>query len=276
MLQAPAGECQQSAPIVSQTPPAECHRAVQAVVQRVQRRVTAQRQKKVKVSGVVEGERAARLQEMIATHEQALKRLRMGRLRALESERAFIRMRKKDALEYAKSSENSRRVFAHLKEVERRKHRELQEWVESIKNRSRETSEKLQQTSEMKASMDRTENVGRPELAYPAPHYAKQDGAESSSRAFLPGEKSGKEGTGLIQSDTSCSENGETVGKYLEQTNAAGVAGPQNEQVWILFPPYKDLICFYNFSYLSPALSCNKDEEGGEGRGGEALGCLDN
>ena len=245
MLQTPAAELQQCVPTELQTPPAECQPPVETILQRVQRQVKAQRQKKVEISAVVGEARAARFQEMIAAHEQGLQRLRMGRKRALESARAFARIRRRAALEYAETKENTRQMFLHLQEVERTRHRELQTWVESVTKASRETWGKLRETSKMKASVDT--NVGRPELIDPASQYAKQDGVESSSKAVLLGEKPEEEGSGLSQSDTSCSGNVGTVEMTLEQTNAAGVACPKNEQVWKSFKPflpYRDLICF--------------------------------
>lgn len=238
MLQTPAAKFKQCVPTELQTPPVECQPPVETILQRVQRQAKAQRQKKVKVSAVVGEARAARFQEMIAAHEQGLQRLRMGRKRALESARVFARIRQRAALEYAETKENTRQMILHFQEKQRTKHRELQEWVESVTKASRETWGKLRETSKMKASVDTNENVGRPELADPAPQCAKQDGAESSSKAVLLGKKPEEEGRGLSQSDTSCSGNVGTVEKTLKQTNAAGVACRQNEQVWKSFKPF--------------------------------------
>ena len=124
-----------------------------------------------------------RVQAMIAAQDRGLKRLRRGREQALETARVFSRIRRRAALEFAESSEESRRVISHLNEVQRTKERELREWVESIKESGG-------------GSTVKKEDVGISEKLGLVIQSASDSGARLSTDVDVQGEKSEKVFTG--------------------------------------------------------------------------------
>ncbi|XP_015778103.1 PREDICTED: uncharacterized protein LOC107355996 [Acropora digitifera] len=106
---------------------------VQTDVKKVtDRKAAFMRRPKRKLLNTLEKAGFDRIQSMIAAQERGLRRLRRGRERALETARVLHKIRRREALEFAESSDESRRVFSELQELQRMKERELREWVRNI------------------------------------------------------------------------------------------------------------------------------------------------
>ena len=96
------------------------------------RKAAFMRRPKRKLLNTLEKAGFDRIQSMIAAQERGLRRLRRGRERALETARVLHKIRRREALEFAESNDESRRVFSELQELQRMKERELREWVRNI------------------------------------------------------------------------------------------------------------------------------------------------
>ena len=115
------------------SPSARFPAVVQTDVKKVtDRKAAFMRRPKRKLLNTLEKAGFDRIQSMIAAQERGLRRLRRGRERALETARMLHKIRRREALEFAESSDDSRQVFSELQELQRMKERELREWVRSI------------------------------------------------------------------------------------------------------------------------------------------------
>lgn len=212
-------------PQVSQTSLAEGQSAVETPKQRVQRKVIAQRKKRHRVCNDDEA-RSARVQEMTNAIERSHKRLREGREQALQLRRDLSEMNDKAILEIAKTKEDSRRVFSELEELQRVKDKEFREWVRSITNSSRQTSEKVRGISDTRSSPG-NQDVGR----------SKENDGESSSQAAGLKEEPEKECSTLSGKSLrdGSSENERALKNDLERKNHVCESASKNEQVWHVY-----------------------------------------
>jgi len=108
---------------------------------KIERQTTTSGKKKIpRPPNAEEIARAARIQEMIDAHRQGLRRLYLGRQRAMINRRAIHSIMEKDAREYAERDEHRKQLIAELAANFKKQQRRARAWVKEIEE-SYENSE---------------------------------------------------------------------------------------------------------------------------------------
>lgn len=110
---------------------------------KIERQTTTSRKKKIpRPPNAAEIARAARIQEMIDAHKQGLRRLYLGRQRAMINRRVIRSIMEKDAREYAERNEHRKQLIAELTASFKEQQRRSRAWVKQIEE-SYKNSERL-------------------------------------------------------------------------------------------------------------------------------------
>lgn len=203
------------------SPSARFPAVVKTDVKRVtDRKAAFMRRPKRKLLNTLEKAGFDRIQSMIAAQERGLRRLRRGRERALETARVLHKIRRREALEFAETSDESRRVFSELQELQRIKERELRKWVRSI-TKSGEEPTVINDEFEKLVSADGTEHD-------PVCQNATETGAQSPAGVLGHGEKAeqvckgidlhGEVGNDLTQNTRESNQDTDNVGAMASTT----------------------------------------------------------
>ena len=100
---------------------------------KIERQKPTSRKKKIpRPPNAAEIARAARIQEMIEAHEQGLRRLYLGRQRAMINRRAIRSIMEKDAREDAERDEHRKQLIAELSANFKEQQRQSRAWVKQI------------------------------------------------------------------------------------------------------------------------------------------------
>ena len=104
--------------------------------------MTPQKIKSPRPPNAVEIARAARIQNMLEAHRRGVRRLHLGRQRAILNRRAIRSIMENDAREYAKRNEYRKQLISELAASSTEKQRRLHAWVKQIEE-SNKNSEPL-------------------------------------------------------------------------------------------------------------------------------------
>lgn len=120
--------------------------------------MTSQKIKSPRPPNAVEIARAARIQDMLEAHRRGLRRLYLGRQRAILNKRAIRSIMENDAREYATRNEYRKQLISELAASSKEKQRRLHAWVKQIEE-SNKNSEPLAIRLERKYQMKEKNSV---------------------------------------------------------------------------------------------------------------------